>query len=797
MIKAIILLCVMMVFHFSLYSISLTQTVRGTVIDRQTQTTLPGANIVITSLDPQRGAVSNQNGYFRFENVPVGRISITVSFIGYRNIVLNNLELQSGRELVLNIELDQSGIFGEEVTITADVDKTAPINRLATVSARSFTVEETERYAGSFNDVARMAANFAGVMGNDDSRNDIIIRGNSPVGLLWKLDGVDVPNPNHWGMMGSTGGPVSMLNNTLLSNSDFFTGAFPAEYGNAISGVFDLRMRNGNNEQNEFLGQVGFNGFELGAEGPIRKEKGSSFLINYRYSTLALFERFGMDFGTVGVPYYQDISFKVNFPNTRLGRISLFGLGGKSFIEIWDSRKDTINERLDLYGIDGFDITSSARTGVVGLNQLYHINSNTYTRVTLAAMTQSATNKVDTITPETYSIEPFYRDNMTDNRLFASVMLNRSFSFRHLLRAGFSSTIVFPSLQDSIHRKYEQRWEQQFNHKGNFTLLQSYLQWQYIPIDEITLNTGINHQHNTLNGKSAFDPRLGIKWQPLPRHIFSFGYGMHHLTPSPILYFLQVNNNGEFIMPNRNLDFIRSRHLVMGYDFRINAFTRIKTEIYRQDISRAAIDAAERNAWSVLNQGASFQFELAEFMKSKGTGSNHGVELTLERFLNKGFYYLITASFFESVYKGSNEISSSTAFNNNHVVNALVGKEFEIRKSNLNSRQMLAFDFKTTHAGGMRTTPWTASFNSELNEYEREFDYTRAFSRKLKNYARTDFSITLKTNRGRITQQWGLEITNLFNRKNIFSESFNKQTGETEMVYQPARLIIPQYRILF
>ena len=122
-----------------------------------------------------------------------------------------------------------------------------------------------------------MAANYAGVSGTNDSRNDIIIRGNSPIGILWRLNGIDIPNPNHFGNAGTTGGPISILNNNTLGNSDFITGAFAADYGNATSGVFDLKMREGNNEKKEFTAQIGFNGFELGAEGPFSKKEFSEY----------------------------------------------------------------------------------------------------------------------------------------------------------------------------------------------------------------------------------------------------------------------------------------------------------------------------------------------------------------------------------------------------------------------------------------------------------------------------------------------------------------------------------------
>jgi hypothetical protein len=225
--KKILLSAILIPLLFSVGANEVTQTIRGTVMDRQSRITLPGATVLLVHTDPVRGTSSDPSGNFRFESVEVGRVSIRVSYVGYHDVILNNLSLQAGKELVLNIYMDEMVMGVDEVVVRYTADKTSSLNTMASVSARGFTVEETERYAGSRNDPARMAANFAGVVGVDDSRNDIIIRGNSPLGLLWRLEGVDIPNPNHWGMAGNTGGPVSMLNNTLLENSDFITGAFP------------------------------------------------------------------------------------------------------------------------------------------------------------------------------------------------------------------------------------------------------------------------------------------------------------------------------------------------------------------------------------------------------------------------------------------------------------------------------------------------------------------------------------------------------------------------------------------
>lgn len=796
--KRILLSIISIQLFFNLSANDVTQTIRGTVMDKQTRITLPGANIIMLDPGPERGTSSDENGAFRFDNVLVGRVSIKVTYVGYYDVVMNNINLQAGKELVLNIYMDEMVVTVDEVVITHSVDKTQSINRMATVSARGFTVEETERYAGSRNDPARMAANFAGVVGVDDSRNDIIIRGNSPMGLLWRLDGIDIPNPNHWGMSGSTGGPVSMLNNTLLENSDFYTGAFPAEYGNATSGVFDLRMRSGNNEKYEFLAQIGFNGFEFGAEGPISRTNGSSFLINYRYSTMGVFDKLGMDFGTMGVPQYQDLSFKVNLPNTKLGHISLFGLGGLSYIEIWDSRKDTTKEQLNYYGGEGWDLTSGTKMGTVGLTSHYTFTPNTYLKVTLAGMYQNAFSQIDTLSLQ---LEKFrwYETTMIDNRLSASAFVNHRFNSKHTIKGGVTSKMLFSDFYDNVWYKQYYEYRSQIDFNGSSWLVQPYLQWQYRPADRVTINTGLHYNHFTFNNTGSIEPRFGIRYGLAPKHSMSFGYGLHsQISPLFIYYLQELQPDGSYKNTNTDLGLTKSHHFVLGYDYRINRFTRVKIETYYQNLFEVPVDAQGINSFSILNNGASFEFSMPSYyLKNEGTGENYGVELTLERFLNKGLYFLATASFFESKYTGSDKKTYNTAFNNNYVINGLIGKEFYFDKSKTNVKRSLAIDFKGMLAGGKRKTPWIALLNEDTQKYERQWDFDKAFSEKLDDFIKTDLKITFRSNKRGVTQEWGIEITNLLNYNNIQMEQFNEMTGEAKMVYQTNMMAIPQWRIIF
>ena len=338
--KRIIFSLILLLSASQIFAQEFTQTIKGRIIDQQSKSPLIGVNIIILGSNPLKGSTTDAEGFYKIQQVAFGRNILKISYMGYKEQVIPNVLLTSGKQLILDIEMEEKVSVIQEVTVSAVAQRNNIDRGLVTVSGKSFDIEETRRFAGSRNDPARMVAGFAGVTSSNDSRNDIIVRGNTPSGVLWRLEGVDIPNPNHFGSLGATGGPVSMLNNNLLAKSAFLTGAFPAMYGNATAGVFDLQMRNGNNEKYEFMGQMGFNGVELGAEGPLSKNSKASFLINYRYSVLDLIKKLGLNFGTgSGVPAYQDLSLKINIPTEHLGTFSLFGVGGKSNIKFQDEQE--------------------------------------------------------------------------------------------------------------------------------------------------------------------------------------------------------------------------------------------------------------------------------------------------------------------------------------------------------------------------------------------------------------------------------------------------------------------------
>jgi len=769
---------------------SLTQTIRGKVLDKQSKSPLPGARIQILDLQPAMGAISDEDGNFRLSLVPVGRRTLRVSYVGYREQIFADLVIGSAKEIIITAELEESLVQTEEIVITTEGDKEKAQNELAFISARSFNIDETQRYAGNRNDPARMASNFAGVSGADDARNDIIIRGNSPIGVLWRLEGVAIPNPNHFSGLGTTGGPVSMLNNNLLASSDFFTSAFPAEYGNATSGVFDLKMRPGNNEKHEFTGQIGFNGFEAMAEGPISKKNGSSYLASYRYSTLEVFQAIGISFGTAALPQYQDFSFKLNFPNTKAGSFSIFGIAGISKIELLDKEQSSD----DIFGGNGLDIYFGSRMGTAGINHVYFFGKKTYSHITFSVSREDNLSDIDTTDTRLLKADripsAWLREKTIQYRYTASAFVNHKFNARLSWKNGFIADIFDIDMRSRIQDAGIWRTRRAFN--GNTSMLQLYSQALYRLNEKLSATIGLHYQQLFLNQTAGIGPRAGISWKAHTRHQFNAGYGLHYQNQPIALYFLQTRlPDMTQIQTNRNLGLTQSQHVVVGYDFKVTKSIRFKWENYVQQLSKVPIEQ-RISGFSSLNLGADFGLPDVDSLTNSGSGINYGTEFTLEKMFSNQYYFLTTLSIFESKYKGSDAIERNTAFNNQHVLNVLGGKEFKIGKS---GNSVITSDIKCTWAGGRRYTP-IDTISSRLSG-ETQFDLTEEWNRQFPDYFRLDMKVGYRINRPKTSQHFFIDIQNITNRKNYFSQSYDNLRQEIITTYQLGLFPVFNYRIEF
>lgn len=771
-----------------------TQTVKGQIIDKESKYPLIGVTVVVTDVNPNIGATTDENGEFKLLNVPVGRRTIKVIYLGYKEQTMPNVVVNAGKETILDFALIENVVTTDEIVVKADADKTATNNDMTVVSARSFNLEEAQRYAGSLNDPSRMAANFAGVSGANDARNDIVIRGNSPLGLLWRLEGIEIPNPNHFGSLGTTGGPVSILNTNQLGKSDFMTSAFPANYGNATSGVFDLALRRPNNEKREHMFQIGFNGLEAGTEGYFSKKSKASYMINYRYSTLGVFKAIGVEFGTgAAIPQYQDISFKIDLPTAKAGKFTLFGLGGLSNIEFYDSKIDTANKQNNFYNDGTQDILFRSNMGVVGLSHTYFINQNTSTKLVVAASGTEQPTTVDTIFRPEIKLQRNYEGNFSNNRLSVNFSVNRKINRKNTANVGINIDRIGFTLRDkAAFSDTTGRLTTIRNAEGANLLYQAWAQWQHKFSDRFTMNLGLHSQLFSLNNSFALEPRAGLKYQLNEKMSVNAGAGVHNQTQPIFMYYNTTRLSDGTVSPvlsNKNLGFTNSNHVVVGYDYNFSKNWRMKTEVYYQQLRNIPIESSS-SAFSMVNVGSDFNIPSNDSLVNKGTGRNLGYELTLERFFNNGFYLLGTASIFDSKYKGSDGVLRNTAFNGNYVFNVLGGYEYK-----LNEKNTLSINLRGTFAGGRRYTP--IDEEASLQQKRTILKTGEEYQAQLPDYFRADVTLGYKREGKRITQQFLVQINNVTDNVNVFQRRYSIIENKIVDVPQQSLLIIPQYRILF
>lgn len=761
----------------------ITQTIKGTVYDIQTREPLIGATVIIRNSDPLMGASTDAGGNFRITRVPLGRHSLQANYIGYEPVIIPEVMATSGREVVVDISLRQSISEMGELVITPDIVKNKPLNAMATVSSRSFSVEETRRYAGGMDDPARLVSAYAGVAVGNVQNNAIIVRGNSPKGISWRVEGVEIPTPHHFAGGNVTGGGmVTLLSSQILANSDFHTSAFPAEYGNALAGVFDMNLRTGNSTVHQHTFQAGTMGLDIASEGPVVPGSNASYLFNYRYSTLGLLT----DLNVIPTDQefrYQDLSFKFNMPTRNAGTFSLWGVGGidKAFEPLetnplkWDNDWDRVS--FD-WGIE---------MGAIGLSHRLLTGKRTYVSTTLAAT--GIRNRMETVRQDDDLVA---HDDLSaiDNsgNLSIGSYISHTFSPRFTTKTGLTVkrlqyNLAISSTIDSDPSSYRRVVDE----RGSSSLVEFYTQSRWDLAQNLVLNAGVNSGYFALNEAFWVDPRIALRLDLTGSHSVSLGYGKHSQREELKVYLVRSEVNGSVALPNRDLRLSGAHHFVLAYDWRISDNMRLKVEPYAQFLFDAP--GIADSSFSMINYQQDWAF--SDVLENNSIGRNVGLDVTIERFLHKGYYFLVTGSVFSSRYKGGDGVWRNTRFNKGYVANALVGREFAFR----DSRRIMGVNTRLSFIGGERVSPVLVE-----KSRERElvfFDETRAFSNQLSSTVYADLSVTWRMNRPAYSSIWALQVKNLLGRAT--AEGYDYSYESQSVVLTKSVVVVPSisYKIEF
>ncbi len=760
-----------------------TQTVRGKIIDQESRTALPGANVVVLETEHFMGASTDADGNFRIERVPVGRVSLALTFIGYEEKVIPNILVTAGKETVLEITLKESLTMMNAIEIRADKDKSQIANEMALTSARAFSVEETKRYAGSFNDPARMVSGYAGVDVDPGGNNSIIVRGNSPKGIQWRLEGIDIPNPNHFSDEGATGGPINTLNSQMLANSEFYTGAFAPEFGNALSGVFDMKLRKGNNEKREHSFSIGALGTDATIEGPFVKGGGASYLVNYRYSTLSILDGLGLvDFD--GVPKYQDLSFKINLPTKSFGTFSIFGLGGKSKI-LEEEFEDDAEEILLESG------NYNANMGVVGITQYLALGSRTYLQNSVS-LSQNGSG-YDGFKPDAQ--EQLVRNNdfqLDKKSIKAASTLNHKFNARHNVQAGLIYTRHRFDFYNTYFDKETDGFVTDQDMNGEADHYQGFLSWKYRPWENLSVVSGVHLQKISMNEDVSIEPRASVRWQFQPSQAFTAGFGIHGKMESLTNYYSIVPTADDpFNMPNRRLGFSKARHYIVGYENKIAPNLFLKAEVYYQQLFDVPVENSIESSYSLINQLDGFTDRA---LVNDGTGENMGLEMTLERYFADDFYFLITTSVFNSKYTALDGVERNTLFNGNYVGNLLVGKEWSLRIKR-EKKRVIGVNTKIASLGARRYTP--INLEESITRGQTVYYEDQAFTKKGDNVFIANLAVSYRIDSKRISQELKLDIQNATNNNARLGQYFDENKEKIESFDQLPLLPVLMYTIHF
>jgi hypothetical protein len=763
-----------------LFSLSVqAQTILGTVLQAQTQQPISQADVWLNSATGQHVRTDSAGRYVL--HIPAsGRYMVLIQAEGYHQRLIENVLLSTGKETILESFLTKFAQQLDEVTVRAGQTQTSIERGHALVSSKTFDLEQTMRFAGSRNDPARMAMNFAGVVGSNDTRNDIVVRGNAPNGLLFRVEGIDVPNPNHFGAMGATGGPVPILNSQMLKTSSFLTGAFPAAYGNALSGVFDLQLRNGNDQKREHTFQVGFTGFEFGTEGPLSKKTGATYLIHYRYSVLGLLSKLGLNTGTGNAtPNYQDLTFKLNLPLAKGRSLSVFGVGGKNGI-VFDNTGS-------IYSTAGNYNDYRTAMGVVGISYSTRLTTRTSLKLTTALTATGVYNRYDTLGLDK-KLYPSYRDNSYYTKATLHAQLTHRYAGGHNLMAGAILSNYQFSFHDSSQTGKGMRSLRNTNAPAQ--TVQVYAQWHYTPAPRLLLNLGVHATYLSLNEQGVVEPRLGVKYELTNRSTLSVGLGNYSRWQDWMLYFNQYEGEGQSNrFPNQSLDFSKSRQVVIGWKTAFATNWSINAEAYYQYLYAIPVDR-QASYYSALNSGSTFFTTNRTDLVNAGTGLNYGAELTVEKGFSQHNYLISTLSMFDSRYKTLQNEWHPTAFASHWLWNTLGGYEWT-----LGTRNTLAIDLKNTLAGGRPYTP--IDLAQSRQQGHTVTDEQRPFAVQLPTYWRADVKLTYRRNRPHSTFEWSVDVQNLINHHNAYQLQYSPGLGGLAYSLQMGRYFVVNHRINF
>ena len=767
------------------------QTIRGSVVDQFTKSPLIGATVYVRNTDPLIGTIADTNGNYELKKVPFGRQEVVCTYVGYNEYTSGNIIITSAKEIPLNIEMIQGiNLGGVEIRAIRDVNE--PLNELAYVSARSFSVEETERVPVSLNDVSKMAQSYPGTQqGRLDIENDIIVRGNSSYGMIWRLEGLDIPAPNHYARPGTSGGGISILSSQLMSRSDFYTGGMPAEFGNTISAAFDIHLKDGNTRKFENRFKLNLIGVDYALEGPIKKER-SSFIFNARYSMLGVLNRMGFyPAGENAFNEFYDFSFNLYFSNPeKSSKWNIFGMAGSS-IEIYNPYYPAEERNSDTWWHWEY-VSFGSKMATLGAIYTKTIDANTFSKFAIGGTTSVIDRFNDTLDYQDVGYR-YREDHTLENRLYATYIYSKRFNEKFRMKAGVIGNLIQYDFFQMIkpRRTSAEVWQERFwgteaEGEGFTETAQAYAQGIFNATDKLAISGGFHILSLLYNMTASIDPRISAKYQINRNHRISLALGKYsqHL-PLPAFSFVVIDSLPDGSIntsyPNRDLKLVYSNHAILSYQYATDSKLKVQAEAYLQDLHHVPVAPDPGDLYYFLNTNSEFPVST---VVSQGRGLNYGIDLAIEKMTAKSFYFLITGSLFAAKYRPLDGNWYHNRYSSLWVSAFTFGKEFDFGRG-----RVLQAGARLIHNGGYRYTPLDPEESLKAGYFVgQEGAFNEA---QWPSYWRIDTRIAYRFSRPKWAMNMSLDIQNVTNHKNPNGVYYISSKNSLGYAFHPGNALIP------
>jgi len=752
------------------------QNIQGQIVDQITLKYVAKAKIVLlfngNSID---SLYTDSKGFFIFNNINVGKYDLLIDHLAYLPEIKTDVLLTSSRPKVIEVALQKKFKVLEEVTILPMQNRKQALNNMSTQSAISIDAKTARKIAGGLDDPIRVAANFAGINSNGSfSDNFISVRGNSPRALKYYFDGLELPNPTHFARIGSSGGTFTVFSLRLLGNSDFFSGAFPAEYSNSVGGIFDVNFKKGNSNNHEFALEVGTLGIDVSSEGPINANKKSSYTTNFRYATIGLARLIGYP----TQPTYTDFAFNLNFPIDDKSNLKIYSINGISD-RLREAEKDV---SLWEEGLDRYELSLNSKLFSIGSTYSRYIGKNTLFKVAaLTAYTNQQDNRIFLL----YDLTEIPRGINEYTTIPINLATSLKTSFRNLLvKAGLSSNFVnhkynYYATVDTIISEYPKT-----ETTGNIIQTKAYLQTKIALNKNFNINAGINAIYQNINNETVIEPRIGLVFNAQKNKRFSVAYGKH----SQFYEYSVYNFEDEGNFPNLNLKAIKAHHFGIAYNTQLLKHT-INIESFYQLLYDVPVEPG--GTFSLINLS-----ELNELrtLVNQGKGKNYGIDFSIEKYITNSWYYNVNASYIKSLYTGGDNVWRSTEFDFNYNVKLLAGKDFEVGKRK-NKKNNLSLNATFSAIGGRPYTPVDLLASAKVQS--TIYNESIAFSQREEGLLVLDFTVIYQTNKEKRSTFWTFQIKNLFSSADAVYREYDVVTRQEVIVASSSFFPVISYGLEF